>query len=115
MIPQSEQASPDRLLSAVLLLTLTVVLLTGTTRQAPSLVTGLDHIIILVNDPAASGIPPASFRAARGGRIGRRRASLRFRDALQAAGLKPVAGTSRTILLPPEQTYGIWLEFRESR
>ena len=37
------------------------------------------------------------------------------RDALQASGLKPVAGTSGTILLPPEQTYGIWLEFREHR
>jgi hypothetical protein len=32
---------------------------------------------------------------------------------LQASGLKPVAGRSGTILLPPEQTYGIWLEFRE--
>ena len=37
------------------------------------------------------------------------------RRALQASGLKPVAGTSGTILLPPEQTYGIWLEFREHR
>ena len=34
---------------------------------------------------------------------------------LQASGLKPVAGTSSTILLPPEQTHGIWLEFRERR
>ena len=35
------------------------------------------------------------------------------RRALQASGLKPVAGTSGTILLPPELTCGIWLEFRE--
>ena len=33
--------------------------------------------------------------------------------ALPASGLKPVASTSGTILLPPEQTQGIWLEFRE--
>ena len=37
------------------------------------------------------------------------------RRQLQASGLKPVAGTSATILLPPEQTHGIWLEFRERR
>jgi catechol 2,3-dioxygenase-like lactoylglutathione lyase family enzyme len=37
------------------------------------------------------------------------------RRALQASGLKPVAGTSGTILLPPELTCGIWLEFREGR
>lgn len=37
------------------------------------------------------------------------------RHALQASGLKPVAGTSGTIVLTPDQTYGIWLEFRERR
>lgn len=37
------------------------------------------------------------------------------RRALQASGLKPVAGTTGTILVPPELTYGIWLEFREGR
>jgi hypothetical protein len=37
------------------------------------------------------------------------------RRALQPSGLKPVASTSGTILLPPELTYGIWLQFRERR
>ena len=37
------------------------------------------------------------------------------RHALQASGVEPVAGTSGTILLPPELTCGIWLEFREGR
>jgi hypothetical protein len=37
------------------------------------------------------------------------------RRALQASGLKPVSATSGTILLPPELTYGIWLEFRGQR
>jgi catechol 2,3-dioxygenase-like lactoylglutathione lyase family enzyme len=36
------------------------------------------------------------------------------RRELRASGLKP-PGTSGTILLPPEQTHGIWLEFRERR
>ena len=45
-----------RLLAAIPLLPLTVVLLTGALPQTPSLVTGLDHIIILVNDlEAAAG------------------------------------------------------------
>ena len=35
--------------------------------------------------------------------------------ALQASGLKPAGGTSGALLLPPELTHGIWLEFRESR
>jgi catechol 2,3-dioxygenase-like lactoylglutathione lyase family enzyme len=34
---------------------------------------------------------------------------------LLASGLKPMAGASGTVLLPPEQTHGIWLEFRERR
>lgn len=33
--------------------------------------------------------------------------------ALQASGLKPVPTRDDTILLPPETTYGIWLEFRD--
>ena len=37
------------------------------------------------------------------------------RRALQASGLKPVSATRGTILLPPEQTYGVWLEFRGHR
>jgi hypothetical protein len=37
------------------------------------------------------------------------------RRVLQASGLKPAAGTSDTILLPPELTHGLWLEFRERR
>jgi catechol 2,3-dioxygenase-like lactoylglutathione lyase family enzyme len=37
------------------------------------------------------------------------------RRALQTSGLKPVAGTRGTILLSPELTFGIWLEFRERR
>ena len=43
-----------RSLSAVLLLPLMVVLLTGASRQPRPLVTGLDHIIILVNDLEAA-------------------------------------------------------------
>ena len=43
-----------RLLSAVLLCLLSAILLTGASRQAPSLVAGLDHIIILVNDLEAA-------------------------------------------------------------
>ena len=54
MIPQREQASPHRLLSAVLLLLLTAVPLTGALRQTLPLVTGLDHIIILVNNLEAA-------------------------------------------------------------
>jgi len=34
---------------------------------------------------------------------------------LQASGLKPAAVTGSSILLPPEHTHGIWLEFRERR
>jgi hypothetical protein len=37
------------------------------------------------------------------------------RHALQASGLKPVAATRGALLLPPELTHGIWLEFRERR
>jgi hypothetical protein len=37
------------------------------------------------------------------------------RRALQASGLEPVPGTTATILLPPELTHGIWLEFRDRR
>lgn len=37
------------------------------------------------------------------------------RRALKASGLKPVAGTRSALLLPPELTHGIWLEFRERR
>ena len=36
-------------------------------------------------------------------------------DADDTSGLKPMAGASGTVLLPPEQTHGIWLEFRERR
>ena len=43
-----------RLLSAVLLCLLSAILLTGASRPAPSLVAGLDHIIILVNDLEAA-------------------------------------------------------------
>ena len=37
------------------------------------------------------------------------------RRALEASGLKPVAGTHGALLLPPELTLGIWLEFGERR
>lgn len=37
------------------------------------------------------------------------------RRAVQASGLKAVAGTRGALLLPPELTHGIWLEFRDSR
>ena len=37
------------------------------------------------------------------------------RRQLEASGLKLMAGTSGTILLAPEHTHGIWLEFRERR
>ena len=37
------------------------------------------------------------------------------RSELQASGLNPVVDTTSTILLPPELTCGIWLEFREGR
>lgn len=37
------------------------------------------------------------------------------RRQLEASGLKLMAGTSGTILLAPEHTHGIWLEFREHR
>jgi hypothetical protein len=37
------------------------------------------------------------------------------RRTLEQAGLKPATGTSNSILLPPELTHGIWLEFRGTR
>jgi catechol 2,3-dioxygenase-like lactoylglutathione lyase family enzyme len=37
------------------------------------------------------------------------------RSELQASGLNPVVGTASTIVLPPELTFGVWLEFREGR
>jgi hypothetical protein len=75
--------------------------------RARTVTFGADRILLLPGSrQRLSGRPVV-------GRVGRRQASLRCRDALQAAGLKPVAGTRGTILLPPEQTYGIWLEFRE--
>lgn len=43
-------AAVIRLLSAVLPLLLSVVPLTGAARQPTPLVTGLDHVIILIND-----------------------------------------------------------------
>ena len=57
MIPQSEQASPDRLLSAVLLLLLTIVPLTGASRQPPSLVAGTQSTDLLDLERAAAARP----------------------------------------------------------
>jgi catechol 2,3-dioxygenase-like lactoylglutathione lyase family enzyme len=108
MTPQPERDQTSllvQLLSAVLVLLLTLVPLTGGSRQAPALVTGLDHIIILVNDleAAASRYRAMGFalKAGRPHDNGIRNQHVKFED-----------GTELELLTAPEGKDQLTTQYR---